>query len=291
MVRRRLISIVYQQLETSISTGRWGGVRPERALSEATRHDSPIRSIYTSSTHLQPIHIEDEVYNRQRSVMNLNNRVVTTSPDAWIAPSAVVIGDVDIFENVSIWHNCVVRGDLNSIRIGAGSHVKDRTVIHAAKTSPTGLPASTVIGQRVSIGQGCLIRSAHIGNECVIGDKSILLEGSRMESQSVLEPGSVLPPGRLVPTGQVWGGSPAVFVRKLSKDEKAAIPKMAEDVLTVVDEYKAEFLPESSAYRDAEKLREKLAKDSPLVVGADLQKISDDALGAYSTEDSKGISQ
>lgn len=240
---------------------------------------------------MHPIHVEDELYNRQRSIMNLNNRVVTTSPDSWIAPSAVVIGDVDVFENVSIWHNCVVRGDLNSIRIGAGSHVKDRTVIHAAKTSPTGLPASTVIGQRVSIGQGCLLRSVHVGNECVIGDKSILMEGSRMEAQSVLEPGSVLPPGRLVPTGQVWGGSPATFVRKLTKDEKAAIPNMADDVLPVVDEYKAEFLPESAAYRDAEMLREQLAKDSPLVMGADLQKISDDALGTYpATDASKAVS-
>jgi gamma-carbonic anhydrase len=288
MVRRRLISTLYQQLETTISGGRWGGVRPELSVSEAA---TPLRSIHTSTTSLHPIHIEDEVYNRQRSVMNLNARVVTTSPDAWIAPSAVVIGDVDIFENVSIWHNCVVRGDLNSIRIGAGSHVKDRTVIHAAKTSPTGLPASTVIGQRVSIGQGCLLRSVHVGNECVIGDKSILMEGSRMESQSVLEPGSVLPPGRLVPSGQVWGGSPAAFVRKLTKDEKAVIAKMAEDVLPVVDEYKAEFLPESSAYREAEKLREELAKDSPLVVGADLQKITDDALGAYSTDDSNIVSK
>ena len=233
----------------------------------------------TTSTVPKNIHPSEEVYNRQRSVMNLqNHRVVTMSQDAWVAPSAVVVGDVDIFENVSIWHNCVVRGDLNSIRIGAYSNVKDRTVIHAAKTAPTGLPASTVIGQRVSIGQGCLIRSSTIGDECVVGDKSILLEGSRMEPLSVLEPGSVVPPGRLVPSGQVWGGNPARFVRKLSKDEKAGIGKMAEGVLPLVDEYKSEFLPESGAYREAEELRGKLDPESALVQGSDLQKATDQAL-------------
>ncbi|WPT16063.1 Gamma carbonic anhydrase-like 1 [Picochlorum sp. SENEW3] len=230
---------------------------------------------------VKTIHIEDEVYNRQRNILNLGNRVVKTIPSSWIAPSAVVVGDVDVYENVSIWHNCVVRGDLNSIRIGAFSNIQDRTVIHAASTAPTGLPAATVIGQRVSIGQGCLIRSATIGDACVVGDRSILLEGSRMESQSVLEPGSVLPPGRLVPSGQVWAGRPAKFVRKLSKDEKAAIPEMAEDVCTVVDEYASEFLPQSGAYREAEELRSALDPSSAIVRGADVQGISDDALGKF----------
>lgn len=235
----------------------------------------------TDQNPAKTIHIEDEVYNRQRNILNLGNRVVKTIPSSWIAPSAVVVGDVDVYENVSIWHNCVVRGDLNSIRIGAFSNVQDRTVIHAASTAPTGLPAATVIGQRVSIGQGCLIRSATIGDACVVGDRSILLEGSRMESQSVLEPGSVLPPGRLVPSGQVWAGRPAKFVRKLSKDEKAAIPEMAEDVCKVVDEYASEFLPQSGAYREAEELRAALDPSSAVVRGADVQGISDDALGKF----------
>lgn len=233
----------------------------------------------TTSTTCRGIHIEEEVYNRQRHIINLGNRVVTASPDAWIAPSAVVVGDVDIFENVSIWHNCVIRGDLNGIRIGAFSNIQDRSVLHAARTSPTGLPALTHIGKKVSIGQGCLLRSVHIEDECVVGDKSIMLEGSMMEKNSVLLPGSVLPPGRRVPAGEVWGGSPAKFQRKLTKDEKLEIPKMAESVLPVVDQYRSEFLPDSFAYTEAEELREGLKPDSQLVLGADLQRISDEALG------------
>ena len=83
----------------------------------------------------------------------------------------------------------------------------------------TGLPAATVIGRYVTIGQGCLLRSTTVQDECIIGDKSILLEGSLVEHNSILAPGTVLPPGRLIPSGQLWGGNPARFVRDLSKDE------------------------------------------------------------------------
>lgn len=207
---------------------------------------------------------------RQRNIINLGNRVVTLAPDSWVAPSAVLVGDVDLYEQVSIWHNCVLRGDLNSIKIGSFSNVGDRTVIHAAKTSPSGLPASTTVGRNVTIGQSCLLRSVIIQDECVIGDKSILLEGSLMEKNSVLAPGSVLPPSRRIPTGELWGGSPANFIRKLSKDEIAAIPELAAGFFPLSDQVSQEFLPHNFAYEEAEALRAVLKPDSGLVQGADL---------------------
>ena len=87
------------------------------------------------------------------------------------------------------------------------------------RTSPTGLSAATVIGKYVTVGQGCLLRSATVEDKVVIGDRSILMEGCLVESNSVLAPGTVLPPGRLVPSGQLWAGNPARYVRDLSKDE------------------------------------------------------------------------
>ena len=92
-------------------------------------------------------------------------------------------------------------------------------VIYTCRTSPTGLSAATIIGKYVTIGQGCLLRSATVEDMVVIGDRSILMEGSLVESNSVLAPGTVLPPGRLVPSGQLWAGNPARYVRDLSKDE------------------------------------------------------------------------
>ena len=196
--------------------------------------------------------------------------MVTLAPDSWVSPSAVLVGDVDLYEQVSVWHNCVLRGDLNSIKIGAFSTVHDRTVIHAARSSPTGLPAATVIGRAVTVGHGCVLRSVDIGDNCIVGDKSLLLEGSMMEKDSVLAPGSVLPPGRRVPTGELWGGSPAKFVRELSKDEKVALPAVAAAAYPAADAHREEFLPQSAAYREAEDLLRALKPDATLVVGADL---------------------
>lgn len=90
------------------------------------------------------------------------------------------------------------------------------------RTSPTGLSAATTIGRYVTIGPGCVLRSATVEDEVLIGEKCVLMEGSLVENHSILAPGSVLPPGRLVPSGQVWAGNPAKFVRNLSKDEVSA---------------------------------------------------------------------
>jgi carbonic anhydrase/acetyltransferase-like protein (isoleucine patch superfamily) len=213
---------------------------------------------------------------RQRQLINLGNRVVTVSPDTWVAPSAVVVGDVDLFEQVSIWNNAVLRGDLNTIKIGAFSNVQDRTVIHAARSSPTGLPAATVVGRSVTIGKACMLRSVTIEDECIVGDKCVLLEGSMMEKHSILSAGSVLPPGRRIPSGQLWAGNPARYVRDLTKDEKVEIAPIAAAVVPLADAAAAEFLPESSAYRQAEELRAAMKPDAAVVQGADLEAISKD---------------
>lgn len=230
-----------------------------------------LRAVSTSAVAQHSVHIEDEVYNRQRNVINLGNRVPSLAPDAWVAPSAVVVGDVDLFDRVSIWYGCVLRGDLNTIRVGAFSNIQDRTVVHAARSSPTGLPAATQIGRSVTIGQGCLLRSATVGDDVAIGDRSILLEGSMVEKGSVLAAGTVLPPGRRVPSGELWAGNPAKFVRDLTKDEKAEIPILAERMAELVDAHSSEFPEASFAYVEAEALRKLLRP------GAELGAVPTDA--------------
>ncbi|KAK9843187.1 hypothetical protein WJX74_008369 [Apatococcus lobatus] len=213
------------------------------------------RPVTTSPASCSPVHIEDEIFCRQRQTIPLGNRIPVFAPDTWVAPSAVVVGDVDLYDKVSIWYGAVLRGDLNSIRIGAWSNIQDKTVIHAARTSPTGLSAATTIGRHVTIGQGCVLRSTNVRANCIIGDRSILMEGSLVEAGSILAPGSVLPPGRLVPKGQLWAGNPARYVRDLSNDEKLAIPSVAKNMFRLVDAHSAEFLPYNFAYVEAEKLR------------------------------------
>lgn len=210
-----------------------------------------------------PIHIEDEPYCRQRQLITLGNRVPVIAPDTWIAPNAVVVGDVDLFDKTSIWYGCVLRGDLNSIRIGAFSNVQDKTVMHAARTSPTGLSAATTIGRYVTIGQSCVLRSATVEDEVLIGEKCVLMEGSLVENHCILAPGTVLPPGRLVPSGQLWAGNPAKFVRNLTKDEKAEIAGVASAVFKTTDKHSSEFLPVGTAYIQAEKLKKSLEAQQP----------------------------
>ncbi len=162
---------------------------------------------------------------------------------------------------VSVWHGAVLRGDLNHIRVGAGSTILDRAVLHAARSSPTGLPASTVVGKGVTVGERCLLRSATVGDSSVLGDGCILMEGSVVGASSVLAPGTVLPPGRAVPDGELWAGVPASHVRPLTGDEKAALPALAAGYARLAAGAAAEELPAGGfIYRDAERVREVLAE-------------------------------
>jgi carbonic anhydrase/acetyltransferase-like protein (isoleucine patch superfamily) len=220
-----------------------------------------VQHFTTASRPLQyPVHISDEPFCRQRQQIVLGNRVPVLSPDTWVAPNAVIGGDVDLFDKVSIWYGCVLRGDLNAIRVGAFTNIQDRTVIHAARTSPTGLSAATIIGRYCTIGPGCVLRSATIEDEVILGAKCILMEGSLVEAHSILAPGTVLPPGRLVPAGQLWAGNPAKFVRELTKDEKADIQAVANGMFRALDMHRQEQLPYGTAYREAERLEQKLAQ-------------------------------
>lgn len=217
---------------------------------------SALREFFSAKGINTPLPIEKEPYCRQRNEIVLGSRIPVRAPDAWVAPSAVIIGDVDLYERVSVWYGCVLRGDLNSIRVDCFSNVQDRTVIHAARSSPTGLSAATSIGKYVSIGPRCLLRSCKVEDECIIGAKSILMEGSVVQTHAKLAPGTVLPPGKLVPSGQLWEGNPARFVRDLTDDEIADIVPVAEKSFPLQDAHSSELLPYSTLWRQAQRLRE-----------------------------------
>eukprot|EP00899_Mesostigma_viride_P025471 jgi/Mesvir1/6108/Mv00819-RA.1 len=190
--------------------------------------------------------------------MPLGNRYPQVQVDAWVAPNAVVVGDVDIHDRSTVWYNSVLRGDLNNIRIGMWSHVMEGCVIHCAESSPTGLPARTRVGHSSVIGAKSSLRSCSVGNECIIGQRCVIMEGAVVENGAVLEAGTVVPPGRLIPAGQVWGGNPARYVRDVSYEETYEIPKIGEKLTWARDDHEAQFLPYSSAYIQAEALREAL---------------------------------
>jgi carbonic anhydrase/acetyltransferase-like protein (isoleucine patch superfamily) len=133
---------------------------------------------------------------------------------AFIAPGTHVIGDVHIGENSSLWFNCVARGDVHSIRIGARSNVQDGSIIHV-----TGGRFDTVIGNDVLVGHRCIIHGCRLEDEAFVGMGAIVMDGCVVERGAMLGAGSLLPPGKVVKSGQLWFGRPARFLRELSPEE------------------------------------------------------------------------
>ncbi|XP_073007958.1 gamma carbonic anhydrase-like 2, mitochondrial [Typha latifolia] len=205
---------------------------------------------------------EDRVrwdYRGQRRIIPLGQWVPKIAVDAYVAPNAVLAGQVTVCDGASVWNGSVLRGDLNKITVGFQSSVQERCVLHAAWSSPTGLPAETFIERYVTVGAYCLLRSCTIEPECIIGQHSILMEGSLVETNSILEAGSVLPPGRRIPTGELWAGNPAKFIRKLTHEEILEIPKLAVAINDLMQNHFSEFLPYSTVYLEVEKMKKALS--------------------------------
>lgn len=138
-------------------------------------------------------------------------------PSAFIAPSADVMGDVDLAEDASVWYQTVLRGDIGPIRIGARSNIQDLTMVHVDE----GLPCT--IGADVTVGHRCVLHGCTIEDECLVGMGSVLLNSVRVGSGSIIGAGSVVTEGRDIPAGSLVMGVPAKVVRPVDKDLRARI--------------------------------------------------------------------
>jgi len=185
----------------------------------------------------------------RRQEVSIYGRSPIVSSDCYVAPSATVIGQVEIHDKVGIGYNTVLRGDMNPITIGFSSHIKDCCVICVDASLAAGYDASTVIGNFVSIGSRCYLKACTIQDEVTIGDGCIVQEGALIETGAVLEAGSVVPAGARVPAAEVWGGNPLSFVRKLHKDELEAPGYAAKANWELAYRHKDEFLPNGQAYQ------------------------------------------
>ena len=136
---------------------------------------------------------------------------------AFVAPGAQLIGDVEIGPDASIWYNCVLRGDVNRIRIGARTNIQDGTVLHVDSPrpeTPDGHP--TLIGEDVLIGHLAMVHGCILEDRAFVGLGSIVMDGCRIESDAMLAAGAMLTPGKTIPSGQLWAGRPAKYVRDLT---------------------------------------------------------------------------
>jgi len=150
-------------------------------------------------------------------------RLPRVHPTAFIDDSAQVIGEVEIGEESSVWMSAVVRGDVNTIRIGRRTNVQDGTIVHAMiHTHPTS------IGDNVTIGHGALIHGCTIDDQCLIGMGAILLNGARIGAGSIVAAGSLVVEGMQVPPRSLVMGSPGRVKRTLSDAEVADIQAYAD---------------------------------------------------------------
>lgn len=148
-------------------------------------------------------------------------------PDVFVAPTAVVMGDVQMDEGSSLWYGAVLRGDINSIKIGKFSNLQDGVIGHLADDH------SLVVGKYVTVGHGAVIHACEIADECLIGMNSTILDGAKIGKQSIVAAGSLVPAGMDVPAGSLVAGVPAKIKRKLSGEEKKNLKKWAEKYLVV----------------------------------------------------------
>ncbi len=143
-------------------------------------------------------------------------------PSSFVAPGAQVIGNVSIGPESSIWYNCVLRGDVNRIVIGARTNIQDGTVIHVDSPKGDGAGLPTIIGDDVLIGHMVMLHGSVLHDRAFIGLCCIVMDGCTIESDGMLAAGSLLSPGKTIGAGELWLGRPAKKLRDLTPEEMAA---------------------------------------------------------------------
>ncbi|WP_127475258.1 gamma carbonic anhydrase family protein [Sulfurivermis fontis] len=159
---------------------------------------------------------------------------------AYVDPQAVVIGDVVIGADSSLWPMAVARGDVNYIRIGERSNIQDGTVLHVTHGHgevPQGHPL--IIGNDVTVGHNVTLHGCNIGDNCLIGLGSIVLDGALLEPYVLLGAGSLVPPGKILQGGYLWMGSPARRVRPLTEAERERFAYSAAHYVRLKETYRA----------------------------------------------------
>jgi carbonic anhydrase/acetyltransferase-like protein (isoleucine patch superfamily) len=143
---------------------------------------------------------------------------------AFIAPGALVAGDIEIGAESSIWFNVSMRGDVGGIRIGARSNIQDGSVVHMTSTTQ-----GTYIGDEVTVGHMALLHSCTIEDRVLIGMQSCVMDDVCVQSEAMVAAGSLVTPRTVVGSRQLWAGRPARYVRDLTDEEVAHLRKSADD--------------------------------------------------------------
>lgn len=150
----------------------------------------------------------------------------------FVAPTATVIGDVEIGDESSVWFGCVVRGDVNVVRIGARTNIQDGTVIHVAKDGQ-----GTFIGSDITIGHMALLHACTLEDGAFIGMRATVMDDCLVERGAMVAAGALITPGKRVRSGELWAGTPAKPIRMLTDGDRAALNKLAPHYVSLAADY------------------------------------------------------
>lgn len=156
----------------------------------------------------------------------------------YVDDSAVIIGEVVLGDDVSIWPAVVARGDIHRIEIGAGTNVQDGSVLHVthdSRFSPGGHPLK--IGQEVTIGHRVTLHGCTVGTHCLIGIGSIIMDGAVIGDQVMIGAGSLVPPGKRLTSGYLYLGAPIQQIRPLKEQERELLLYSAKHYIRLKNQY------------------------------------------------------
>ena len=159
--------------------------------------------------------------------------------EVYVHPSATVIGDVELGDQVSVWPGVVIRGDVSHIRIGPRSNIQDGSILHVSRPSernPGGAPL--LLGHDVTVGHAVVLHGCEIGDECLIGMGALVMDRAVLEPRVLLGAGSLVPEGRVLQSGWLYLGRPAKPVRPLTPEELAHFARQSENYVRLAAEYR-----------------------------------------------------
>jgi carbonic anhydrase/acetyltransferase-like protein (isoleucine patch superfamily) len=174
-------------------------------------------------------------------ILPFNGKAPRIHSSAYVAPNAVIVGDVEIAEDASVFYGVVIRADVGAIRIGARSNIQDNSVIHTEEDSPT------VIGEDVTVGHQALVHACTVGDGTLVGMQSSLLSRSVIGAGCIIGGGAVVLEGQEIPEGSLAAGLPAKVRRELSAEEREHLIAHAAGY---VDLAKAQSLPDDALSLD-----------------------------------------
>jgi carbonic anhydrase/acetyltransferase-like protein (isoleucine patch superfamily) len=175
------------------------------------------------------------------TILPFEGKVPEIAPTAFVAPGARIIGEVRIGAEASVWYNCVLRGDIHRIEVGARSNVQDGSVFHVEGPRPDTDGAPTIIGEDCVIGHMAVVHGAVLEDRAFVGMGAVAMDACRIGAGAMLAAGALLSPGKAIPAGEIWVGRPAKFLRAQSAAQIEKIRFQTERYCRLAERHNAEL--------------------------------------------------